>query len=87
MIYAVRADEATHRFVNHSLANLNGGKDYINPFGLREPSAEIRGTKPGFAKEEALEWGAKVMTEVSKRRAKAEAEGRVPHTESPKAKE
>jgi ubiquinol oxidase len=44
VIKAVRADEATHRFVNHSLANLDQTLDF-NPFALAEPSAEIRGTK------------------------------------------
>ena len=43
---AVRADEATHRFVNHSLANLDQKRDF-NPFALGEASAEIRGTKYG----------------------------------------
>src|ERR1700720_2104413 len=36
VIYAVRSDESTHRFVNHSLANLNTKSD-VNPFALREP--------------------------------------------------
>jgi ubiquinol oxidase len=44
VIKAVRADEATHRFVNHSLANLDQKLDF-NPFALAEASAEIRGTK------------------------------------------
>lgn len=45
VIKAVRADEATHRFVNHSLANLDQKRDF-NPFALGEPSAAIRGTVP-----------------------------------------
>lgn len=45
VIKAVRADEATHRFVNHSLANLDQQRDF-NPFALGEPSAETRGTTP-----------------------------------------
>jgi ubiquinol oxidase len=44
VIKVVRADEATHRFVNHSLANLDQRLDF-NPFALAEASAEIRGTK------------------------------------------
>jgi ubiquinol oxidase len=46
VIRAVRADEATHRFVNHSLADLDHKKDF-NPFALGEASAELRGTKAG----------------------------------------
>ena len=44
VIYAVRSDETTHRFVNHSLANLDPAKD-INPFALREPDMHIKGKK------------------------------------------
>lgn len=36
VVYAVRSDETTHRFVNHSLANLNVKTD-VNPFALRTP--------------------------------------------------
>ena len=42
VIYAVRSDEVTHRFVNHSLANLK--PDDINPFALREPDMHVMGT-------------------------------------------
>lgn len=35
VIRAVRADEATHRFVNHSLADLDQKRDF-NPFALGE---------------------------------------------------
>jgi ubiquinol oxidase len=44
VIRAIRADEASHRFVNHSLANLDQKRDF-NPFALGDASAEIRGTK------------------------------------------
>ena len=44
VIRAVRADEATHRFVNHSLANLNQARD-VNPFAIREPDMKLKGTK------------------------------------------
>lgn len=40
----MRADEATHRFVNHSLASLEPKTDF-NPFSLAEPPAEVRGAK------------------------------------------
>ena len=46
VIYAVRSDESTHRFVNHSLANLNYQTD-VNPFALREPDMHVKGTKLG----------------------------------------
>ena len=46
VIRAVRADEATHRFVNHSLANLDQKRDF-NPFALGDASPEVRGTMPG----------------------------------------
>ena len=44
VIYAVRSDESTHRFVNHSLASLKYAED-INPFALREPDMMTRGQK------------------------------------------
>ena len=44
VIYAVRSDESTHRFVNHSLASLKYSED-INPFALREPDMVTRGQK------------------------------------------
>lgn len=46
VVKAVRADEATHRFVNHSLASLNQAED-VNPFALREPDMKLKGTKIG----------------------------------------
>ncbi|EIW70611.1 hypothetical protein TREMEDRAFT_28860 [Tremella mesenterica DSM 1558] len=52
VIRAVRADEATHRFVNHSLADLDQKRDF-NPFALGDASPEIRGTKAGFTREES----------------------------------
>lgn len=44
VLYAVRSDETTHRFVNHSLANLNVSTD-VNPFALREPDMHVKGSK------------------------------------------
>jgi hypothetical protein len=52
VIYAVRSDESTHRFVNHSLANLNPTTD-VNPFALREPNMLVKGKKLGFERSEA----------------------------------
>ncbi|PPR03758.1 hypothetical protein CVT26_005798 [Gymnopilus dilepis] len=55
VIYAVRSDETTHRFVNHSLANLNPATD-VNPFALREPDMHVKGKKLGFERSEAEEY-------------------------------
>ncbi len=44
-MYVVRSDESTHRFVNHSLANLEMSD--ANPFALGEPEMEVKGTKVG----------------------------------------
>ncbi|KAL1748043.1 alternative oxidase-domain-containing protein [Schizophyllum fasciatum] len=52
VIYAVRADESSHRFVNHSLANLNQKTD-VNPFALREPDMRTKGQKISFDRGEA----------------------------------
>lgn len=46
VIYAVRSDESTHRFVNHSFANLDHKTD-VNPFALREPDMHVKGKKLG----------------------------------------
>ncbi|EJC98005.1 alternative oxidase [Fomitiporia mediterranea MF3/22] len=51
MIYAIRSDEVTHRFVNHSLANLKKGD--VNPFAYREPDMTVKGVKYGFERDEA----------------------------------
>jgi hypothetical protein len=41
VLYAVRSDETTHRFVNHSLGNLE--PDDVNPFAIREPDMHVIG--------------------------------------------
>ena len=46
VVYAVRSDETTHRFVNHSLANLDKGD--VNPFAFREPDMTVKGVKYGY---------------------------------------
>ena len=43
VIFAVRSDESTHRFVNHSLASLKYGTD-VNPFALHEPDMITKGS-------------------------------------------
>ncbi|CAE6440253.1 unnamed protein product [Rhizoctonia solani] len=52
VVKAVRADESTHRFVNHSLANLEYKED-LNPFAIREPDMNIKGARPGFTRKES----------------------------------
>ena len=51
-MYAVRSDESTHRFVNHSLANLKYETD-VNPFAFGEPDMHTKGSKLGFDRKEA----------------------------------
>ncbi|GAA5977171.1 hypothetical protein JCM10908_004883 [Rhodotorula pacifica] len=63
LIRVVRADEAGHRFVNHSLANLK--KDDYNPVAMVHQSARQQGQLPGFTREESLEWARKVQEEMS----------------------
>ncbi|KAF9077593.1 mitochondrial alternative oxidase [Rhodocollybia butyracea] len=55
VIYAVRSDETTHRFVNHSLANLDAKTD-VNPFALREPDMHTKGKKIAFERTEAEQY-------------------------------
>jgi len=67
VIYAVRSDETTHRFVNHSLANLNHQTD-INPFALREPDMHVKGAKIDFERDEAekyVEESHRILTKKS----------------------
>ena len=41
VLYAVRFDETTHRFVNHSLGNLDPND--FDPFAIREPDMHVKG--------------------------------------------
>ncbi|KAL5527883.1 hypothetical protein ACEPAG_6684 [Sanghuangporus baumii] len=54
MIYAIRSDEVSHRFVNHSLANLK--MNDVNPFAFREPDMTVKGIKYGFERDEAAQY-------------------------------
>ncbi|KAF8333536.1 alternative oxidase [Cantharellus anzutake] len=54
VMYAVRSDESTHRFVNHSLASLETGD--TNPFALGEPGMKLKGTKIGFERDESARY-------------------------------
>ncbi|KAF9220966.1 alternative oxidase [Gyrodon lividus] len=68
VIYAVRSDESTHRFVNHSLANLNPAAD-VNPFALSEPDMFVKGKKLGFERSEAEKYVQESNDSLSRRRA------------------
>jgi hypothetical protein len=41
VLYVVRSDETSHRFVNHSLGNLDPND--VNPFAIREPDMHVKG--------------------------------------------
>jgi hypothetical protein len=58
VIKAVRADEATHRFVKQSVANLDQQRDF-NPFAIGEPGAGVRGASWGFTRDESKEFAKK----------------------------
>jgi hypothetical protein len=77
VIRAVRADEATHRFVNHSLANLDQQRDF-NPFAIGEPGAEVRGQSWGFTRDQSKEF-AKKSQEVLMVQSAKQAEGERGH--------
>ncbi len=47
VLYAVRSDETTHRFVNHSLGNLEPTD--VNPFAIREPDMHTKGKSIEYA--------------------------------------
>lgn len=75
VIYAVRSDESTHRFVNHSFANLGEGDG--NPFAVAEPDMFVKGVKPEFTRAEAekfVEQEKEQLNEAEKLIAKAKAE-------------
>ncbi|KZT17491.1 alternative oxidase [Neolentinus lepideus HHB14362 ss-1] len=67
VLYAVRSDESTHRFVNHSLANLNLKTD-TNPFALREPDMHVKGRKVAFERDEAAQYVEESHRMLSERR-------------------
>lgn len=69
LVKAVRADEAGHRFVNHTLANLK--KDDFNPVALKHAPPLTQGAQPGWTREESLEWARKVQEEMTGRKPEA----------------
>ncbi|KAH9065326.1 AOX, alternative oxidase mitochondrial precursor [Lactarius vividus] len=54
VLYAVRSDETTHRFVNHSLGNLEPTD--VNPFAIREPDMHTKGKHIEFTREKSAEY-------------------------------
>ncbi|KAK4051721.1 inducible alternative oxidase 2 [Microbotryomycetes sp. JL221] len=62
LVEQIRADEAGHRFVNHTLANLKG--DDINPFAIKHPDPVVQGTRACFERQESLEWTEKAAKEI-----------------------
>ncbi|GAA5902710.1 alternative oxidase [Sporobolomyces salmoneus] len=62
LLLAVRADEAGHRFVNHTLANLN--PDDPNPVAMKHASPIEQGNKPGMTREESFAWLEEVEREM-----------------------
>lgn len=43
LLYAVRADEAGHRFANHTFANVQDHD--FNPFSIKEPDAQSQSSR------------------------------------------
>jgi len=54
VLYAVRSDETTHRFVNHSLGNLDPND--VNPFAIREPDMHVKGGIIEFTRERSSKY-------------------------------
>ncbi|CAO1636421.1 unnamed protein product [Sympodiomycopsis kandeliae] len=53
MIKVIRADEAGHRFIHHTLADLDQKND-TNPFSVAAPTPHMIGTKLHLSREESL---------------------------------
>ncbi|GAA5850297.1 hypothetical protein JCM3766R1_001161 [Sporobolomyces carnicolor] len=62
LLLAVRADEAGHRFVNHTMANLE--PDDPNPVAMKHATAVQQGQEPGMTREQSLEWLHQVEREM-----------------------
>ena len=62
---------SSHRFVNHSLANLNQKTD-VNPFALREPDMSLKGQKIAFDRNEAASF-VEESREMLQKQSKTEA--------------
>jgi len=79
VIYAVRSDESTHRFVNHSFANLNVKTD-VNPFALREPAMDVKGKSLGFEREESEKYVRESHAILQQRKEQAEVRSKISAT-------
>lgn len=53
VVRALRADEANHRYINHTLAELE--KDDYNPFAYGDAPADKRGLTWGLTRDEAIQ--------------------------------
>jgi len=73
LVLAVRADEASHRFTNHTLANLN--QDDFNPLAMKHAPPEIEGTTDGFTREQSKAWLEDVERELKPCESQAKKEG------------
>lgn len=54
MIKVIRADEASHRFIHHSLANLDSAD--TNPFSVASPAPKMIGGKLSLERNESMEY-------------------------------
>ncbi|TBU28614.1 alternative oxidase [Dichomitus squalens] len=70
VVYAVRSDESTHRFVNHSLASLKYESD-INPFALQEPDMTTKGSRICFERDESARFAEEAHRKITDRRGEA----------------
>lgn len=52
VIRSLRADEANHRYINHTLAELKPSD--FNPFAYGDPSPQLRGKTWGLTRDEAI---------------------------------
>lgn len=65
MLYAIRADEASHRYIHNTLASLDQKQDY-NPFANLMPPPAMRGASAGLSREEARKWAEKAAEEATR---------------------
>lgn len=72
LLRVVRADEAGHRFIHHSLANLESSD--TNPFSVASPAPHMIGTKLSLERSESEEWVKRAAEELEKLKAAARAE-------------
>lgn len=63
LIKVIRADEAGHRFIHHTFANLNQATD-TNPFSIATPTPTMIGQKLHLTREESLAFIEKATAEA-----------------------